>query len=156
MNERILDNIQRIRTVSLVLVILLFVPEAVLRISGMETALRPISPAYNVLILFASVFAALGYARRFLNQPYRFYRYLHTASFPFYILHFFPITVMSYFIARSDLNVWLKYSIIVVIAYPSTVGLYEIIRRIPVVGSFFRVKPFEEESLKRNVRAERA
>ncbi len=156
MNGRILDNIQRIRAVSLVLVIFLFVPEAFLRISGMETALGPISPAYNVLILFASVFAALGYARQFLNQPYHFYHYLHTASFPFYILHFFPITVMSYFIARSDLNVWLKYVIIVVFAYPSTLALYEIIRRIPMVRSLFGVKPFEEWTLKRNVGAERA
>ena len=156
MNERILHNIQRIRTVSLVLVILLFVPEAFLRIWGMGTALGPISPAYNVLILFASVFAALGYTRRFLNQPYRFYHYLHRASFPFYILHFFPITVVSYFIARSDLNVWLKYLTIVVFAYPSTVVLYEIIRRIPVVGSLSGIKPFEEETLKRDVRVERA
>jgi peptidoglycan/LPS O-acetylase OafA/YrhL len=155
-NDRILDNIQRIRMVSLGLAILLFVPEAFLRISGMGTALGPISPAYNVLILFASVFAALGYARQFLNQPYRFYHYLHNASFPFYILHFFPITVASYFIARSDLNVWLKYPIIVVFAYPSTLALYEIIRRVPVVGSLFGIKPFEEGILKRDVRAERA
>jgi len=155
-NDRILDNIQRIRTVSLVLAILLFALEAFLQISGMGTVPGPISPAYNVLILFASLFAALGYARRFLNQPSRVYYYLHRASFPFYILHFFPITVASYLIARRDLNVWLKYLIIVVFAYPSTLMLYEIIRRIPVVRSLFGVKPFEEGTLKRDVRAERA
>jgi glucan biosynthesis protein C len=140
-NDRILDNIQRIRTFSLVFLCLLFVAAASLRTSSVGTALSPISAAYHVLMLFAAVLAVLGYARRFLNRPNRLYRYLNNASFPFYIFHFLPVTIASYYIARSDLNVWVKYLIIVVFAYIATFALYEIIRRIPVVRFIFGIKP---------------
>jgi glucan biosynthesis protein C len=139
-NDRILDNIQRIRVFSLILAVLLFVTAVSLHISGIGPAVSRISPAYNVLMLFACVFTALGYAQQFLNRQCRLYHYLNNASFPLYILHFLPITVAAYFIARSDLNVWLRYLIIIVLAYPSVFALYEIVRRIPVVGFVFGVK----------------
>ena len=71
----------------------------------------------------------------------RLQAYLTKASFPFYIFHFLPITLISYFKAKSDLNVWLKWVTIVAVAYRSTLILYEIVRRIPVVRFFFGVKP---------------
>jgi len=52
-----------------------------------------------------------------------------------------PLTAAAYFIARSDLNVWLRWLVIVVFAYPSTFALYEVVRRIPVLRFFFGVKP---------------
>ena len=82
----------------------------------------------------------MGYARQFLNRRFRFYNYLKNASYPFYILHYLPVTVASYFIARSDLNVWLKYLVIIVFSYLATFALYEIIRRIPVVRFLFGVR----------------
>jgi glucan biosynthesis protein C len=139
-NDRILDNIQRIRTFSLVFACLLFVAAASFQTSGTGAALRPVFSAYHVLILFAAVLAALGYARQFLNRPNRFYRYLNNASFPFYIFHFLPVTIASYYIARSDLNVWLKYLIVVIFAYVSTFALYEIVRRIPAVRFIFGIR----------------
>jgi glucans biosynthesis protein C len=139
-NCRILDNIQRIRLVSLILAGLLFITAVILRTWQIGPVAIHLYPAYHVLMIFTCVFAALGYARQVLNQPFRYYHYLNSASFPVYIFHFLPITVASYFIARSDLNVWMKYLIIVVFAYPSTFALYEIVSRIPLVRVAFGVK----------------
>ncbi|MFZ0932569.1 MAG: acyltransferase family protein [Syntrophobacteraceae bacterium] len=141
MNDRILDNIERIRTFSLVLAIFLFVVAAYLRLSGMGPVMGRMFPAFKALMVFAWVFAVLGYAKRYLNRQGRFYKYLNNASFPFYIFHYVPITVAAYFIARSDLNVWLKWVVIIVLAYPSTFALYEIVKRIPVLRFLFGVKP---------------
>ena len=109
--------------------------------SGRGVSLGSLYPAYNVLMILAWVFAVSGYFKRFLNVKNRFQAYLTKASFPIYIFHFLPITLVSYFIAKSDLNVWLKWATIVVVAYPSTLIIYEIVRRIPVVRFFFGVKP---------------
>jgi hypothetical protein len=136
-NDRILDNIERIRMFSLFLGASLFVAAAGL---GFEKNLGRLVPAYHALMVFAWVFAVLGYARRFLNRQGYLYLYLSNASFPFYIFHLLPITVGAFFIARGDLNVWLKYLIIVLLAYPCTFALCEIVARIPGIGFIFGVK----------------
>jgi len=141
MNDRILDNIERIRMFSLLLGTFLFVLVASLKLSGIEGAIFRVYPAYNTVMVFAWVFTVLGYAKRFLNRQARFYKYLNKASFPFCIFHFLPITVAAYFIARSDLNMWLRWLIVVAFSYPSTFALYEIVRRIPVLRFLFGVKP---------------
>ena len=139
-NGRILDNIQRIRIFSLLLGILLLAAMAGLRTWGIGPVMNRMVPAYNVLMVFAWVFAVLGYARRFLNLQGRFYQYLNNASFAIYIFHFLPITIAAYFIARSDFSVWLRCFIIIAIAYPSVFTLYEIVRRIPVLRFIFFAK----------------
>jgi glucan biosynthesis protein C len=141
LNDRILENIQRIRTFSLVFTCLLFIAAASLRTSAIGAALSPLFSAYHVLMLFAMVLAVLGYARQFLNLPNRLYHYLNNASFPFYIFHFLPVTIASYYIARSDFNIWLKYLVIIVFAYAATFALYEIIRRVPVIRFIFGIRP---------------
>lgn len=130
-NCRILDNIQRIRLGSIILAGSLFITAISLHASKIGIAVSYLFPAYNVLMGFACVFAVLGYAKQYLNQPLRFYDYLKKASFPFYILHFLPITLISYLIAKSSFHVWLKFLMIIVVSYFSTFALYEIIRRMP-------------------------
>ncbi len=139
-NRGILDNIYRTRRPSLCLGALLFLAVVAWRFSGALKWLAPAYPAYNCLMVFAWVFAVVGYARRFLNLKTRAYAYLNSASFPLYIFHFLPITVVAYFVARSAIPVWLKYLLIVVAAYPSAFGLYECVRRIPYLRSLFGIK----------------
>jgi glucans biosynthesis protein C len=79
--------------------------------------------------------AAIGH-----EEQGRAYAYLNEASFPFYIFHFLPITVVAYFIARANANVWFKYILLVVVAYPATFGIYEIVRRIPCLRIAFGIK----------------
>ncbi len=140
-NGRILENLERIRVFSLVLGTLLFLVAASLGRSWIGSMISRIYPAYNTLMVFAWVFSVLGYARRFLNRNGRFYLYLNNASFPLYVFHLLPISVAAYFIAKDDLNVWLKCLVIIAFAYPSTFALYEIVRRTPVIRSLFDVKP---------------
>jgi peptidoglycan/LPS O-acetylase OafA/YrhL len=139
-NGRILDNVQRIREITLCLGIVLFAGAVTSRNMGVSGSIAPFFPAYNVLMVFSWTFAVLGYAKELLNTRNRAYAYLNEASFPFYVFHFLPITVVAYFIARSSLNVWLKYTLLIVLAYPVTFGLYEIVRRIPYLRFAFGIK----------------
>jgi peptidoglycan/LPS O-acetylase OafA/YrhL len=105
--------------------------------SNLPNTLRWNNSRPGVLSRFA---LPLGYAKEFLNIKNRVYAYLNEASFPFYIFHFLPITVVAYFIARANANVWLKYILLVVAAYPGTLGLYEIVRQIPYIRVAFWIK----------------
>ena len=137
LNGRIMDNIQRIRASSLLLALALYGVSVGVQTAGVAKSLSPAFPAYDVLMLLAWILAAIGYAKQFLNRRFRFYDYLHTATFPFYVFHYLPVTIAAYFIARSDVNVWLKYLLIVAFAYAATFALYEIVRRVSGVRLLF-------------------
>ena len=139
-NGRILGNVQRIRAIFLGMGIVLFAGAVASRRMGVASPLARVFPAYNVLMVFSWVFAVLGYAKKLLNMRNRVYSFLNEASFPFYVFHFLPITMVAYFIARANGNVWLKYILLVVVAYPSTFGLYGIVRRIPYLRGAFGIR----------------
>jgi glucans biosynthesis protein C len=139
LNERIVENIQRIRAVTFWLAILLYAGAVTLRITGIS--LGVFYPAYNVLMVFSLMFTVLGYAKTLLNTRSRPYDYLNKASFPFYIFHFLPITVAAYFFARADISVWLKWFLLIVVSYPATFVLYEMVRRVPYLRSVFGMRP---------------
>jgi glucans biosynthesis protein C len=137
-NGRISENIQRIRAITLCIAIALFAGAVASRLYGVSLA--PFYPAYNVLMVFSWMFAVLGYAKARLNTKSGVYAYLNEASFPFYIFHFLPITVAAYFIAGSSSGVWLKWILLIVVSYPATIGLYEVVKRIPYLRTVFGIK----------------
>jgi hypothetical protein len=139
-NNGILDNIYRIRLFSLCFGIVLFAVAVAWRVSGVARSMAPVFPAYNVLMVFAWVFALMGYARQWLNRKSGLHTYLNTASFPAYVFHFLPITATAYLIAHSDVSPWLKYALTVLLAYPLTFAIYECVRRVPVLRSLFAIR----------------
>jgi surface polysaccharide O-acyltransferase-like enzyme len=140
MNEKILDNIQRIRVFSLVIGVTLFATSVVWAMTSAGGSVSRIFHAYNTLMIFALIFAILGYAKAFLNMKKRLYSYLNNATFPFYAFHYLPITILAFFIAKESMNVWFKYLIVVFGTYLATFALYEIIKRIPFLRFLFGIK----------------
>jgi peptidoglycan/LPS O-acetylase OafA/YrhL len=152
-NYKIVDNIERTRIFSLVLGVVLFALVAIPATSGLRRFMGRTYYAYNTLMVFAWVYAVLGYARALINRRGRIYSYLNNACFPFYIFHFLPVTVAAYFVARMEIDVWWRYLIIVACSYPATFAVYEIVKRIPLIRFLFGIKIFsrlhhgDEESL---------
>ncbi len=140
LNQRMLDNIERFRIFSLVSGIALFASAYILKGDIHSSSTTFMIPAYNALMKFTWILTALGYAKKYLNHDNRPHSYLVNASFPVYIFHYLPITVIAYFIARSDMDIWLKYGILVVSAYPLTFAMYEILKKIPYVRFAFAIK----------------
>lgn len=73
----------------------------------------------------------LGLAEFKFNKGNALLKKLQTISFPFYILHFIPITISSYFLLKTDLNVYLQFLIVNLISIPVTFLIAFIISRIP-------------------------
>ncbi len=136
-NPAILENIRHIGRFSLIAGLVLFAANLLIWRPEFHLPLGSIRPAYFALMVFAWTFAVLGYAAKYLNGKNRFYAYLNRSSFPFYIFHYVPITILAFFIANSDVNVWLRALALIAVAYPVTFIIYEIVRRISFVRYLF-------------------
>ena len=83
------------------------------------------------LYLWVAVLAALGCGGRFLNRENHATRYLSRASFGVYILHYPVMLAVGCLTQRVlDLPVGLCYGL-TALAIPISLGLYELVRRIP-------------------------
>jgi glucans biosynthesis protein C len=139
-NYKILDNIERSRIFSLVLGIALFTLVAIPATSGVRGYMGRAYRAYNALMVFAWIYAVLGYAKALVNRRGRLYPYLNNACFPLYIFHYLPVTIAAYFVARMEIDIRWRYLIIVACGYLGTWAIYEIVRRTPFIRLLFGIK----------------
>ena len=132
--------IDRYKTLALILAVPLSLVEMTLDGLGYKSG----SPYSLVMILFSCawcfiawcwIIAFLGYARKFLSFTNKFLSYANEAVLPFYILHQTVIITMGYFVIQWQMNVYLKYLIVVVASFSGIILLYELIKR-PVVTRF--------------------
>ena len=76
------------------------------------------------------VLAILGVGHLILNRGGKVLNYLSEAAYPFYILHFLILTVVTLFIVQMDAPVMVKYLLIISITYGITFLVYEVLRRV--------------------------
>jgi glucans biosynthesis protein C len=139
-NDKILNNIHRIRLFSLIIGVTLFLAIIIWLMNGGEGRSNSLFYLYNTLMVFSWVFAILGYSKKFINRKIPFYKYLNNSSYPFYIFHFLPLTIFAYYFAKGGLNLWMKYLLIVFGTYISTFLIYEFVKRIPYFNFLFGIK----------------
>jgi len=137
--------IDRHKLLALVLAVSLSLAEMILDGLGFKSG-GPYSP---VMILFTCgwcfiawcwIVAFLGYARKFLSFSNKFLAYANEAVLPFYILHQMVIIIVGYFVIQWQMNVYLKYLIVVVASFAGIMLLYEGIRRTPVTRFIFGMR----------------
>jgi len=87
------------------------------------------------------IFAVLGYAYRYLNQPSELLRYLSEGAYPIYILHMFFLFLGSSLILPLDLNVVVKFILIVLFTFVGCFAVYDLlIRRLNFLRPVFGLK----------------
>jgi len=106
-------------------------------------------PYSAVMILFACawcfiawcwIVAFLGYARKFLSFSNKLLAYANEAVLPFYILHQTIIIVVGYFVIQWDMNVYLKFLVVVLASFALIMLLYEGIKRTNVTRFIFGMR----------------
>lgn len=94
------------------------------------------------------VVAILSFAFHRLSFTNGLLRYLNEAAFPIYVLHMPIVTLVGLFVIGLNIPWELKYVLIIVIALPLTVGLYELlVRRFRVMRALFGLKPQPRQAL---------
>jgi glucan biosynthesis protein C len=106
---------------------------------------------YNTSALFAIslqtigtylfVLSFIGLGHKYLNNSSFILKYLQGATFPFYIIHFIPVTILTYYLFDTDINYYIRYLIVIIASYPITIMAYElIVKRVKLIGFFMGIK----------------
>lgn len=91
--------------------------------------------------IWSCLLGFLGFGKHFLNNSGGFLNYAKKAAMPYYILHQTAVITTGFYVTQSDLPMAAKYLAILVIAFITTAGIYEIVvRRFSFIGFFFGMK----------------
>jgi len=88
----------------------------------------------------AWIFAALGFANKYLNRPGKTLIYLSQGAYPIYILHMIFLYLASYLLFPLEISSWLKFFLVVSFTGAGCFISYEFIRRIRFIRPLFGLK----------------
>lgn len=146
-NEKILEIISRIRSVSLILAIILSLTGLVIGF-GIKPEISENTPILYLCLTFLNCFrvllwmiAIIGFGEKHLNFNNRFLRYANEAVLPFYILHQLVLIVIGYWVVQWQVNALVKYIVIASLSFIVIMGFYDIIiKRFKVVRFLFGLR----------------
>ncbi|MFX1338915.1 MAG: acyltransferase family protein [Promethearchaeota archaeon] len=89
---------------------------------------------------FCWLVTILGFASKYLNNNSKHLKVLNELVLPFYIFHQAIIIMVDYYIIQLDISVFLKYLLVLPIAFGITIGLVLIVSRIPLLRVLFGMR----------------
>jgi len=146
-NEKILETIKRIRSISLMLAIILSLIGLVIEF-GIKPEISEKTPTLYLILSFIRCFrilfwliAIIGFGEKYLNFKSKFLGYANEAVLPFYILHQFILLLIGFWVVRWQINTFVKYMVISSLSLITIMGLYDIIiKRFQVTRFLFGLK----------------
>lgn len=151
-DEKILDNVERLRGVSLMLALLstgllftAFYADGEFKLNPADEGIVFKYIAYcavRMVMMWSCILTCLGYASRFLRISSPILGYLNEAVYPLFILHLTVITLIGYFAVNWEVNLWIKYVFITTTTIVVILIVYHLlIRPFNFVRLLFGVKP---------------
>jgi hypothetical protein len=149
---RLINSLERNRRTSLLLVFISLMAIDYLRFNKLEpfdvlpnwrSDIRTyVYIALYPLASWACVFAAIGYAKKYLNKKHRVLNYLNEAVYPFYILHQTIIVIIVYYVIKTNDPVDVKFVFTFLAAFAVTTAIYHLlVRPFAVTRFLFGMKP---------------
>ena len=147
-NEKILDVIKRIRSITLMLAIILSLAGLVIEF-GIKPDISENTPILYLIVTFIRclrvllwIAAIIGFGEKYLNFNNRFLGYAAEAVLPFYILHQVVLLLIGYWVVQWQVNALVKFIAIASLSLITIMGLYDIIiKRFQVTRFLFGMKP---------------
>lgn len=146
-------DIARLRWVSLALALASYVPLAGYYAYYANTsppdALRYVQRVVWAINQWCAIMAAFGFAQVLLNRDGPARRYLNAAILPLYLFHQTAIILIAWWLIPLTLTPLFEAALIVLLTVLSSVLLYEVTRRVPILSSLVgarRNPPIEERA----------
>lgn len=102
---------------------------------------------FNVLAQFLRglasgglVVAAIGFGRRHLTATGASLGIARDLSFPLYLLHFAPLTAITYLLLDSGLDVWTRWALCVLVTWATVALCTFVFRLVPPLRSLFGIR----------------
>lgn len=90
----------------------------------------------------------IGLGSKWFNFSNRFLKYANDACFPYYILHYLPVTIIGYYIVNQHLPVGIKFAIVTLASILITLVLYEILfKRVNFIRILFGLQPLPKDQV---------
>ena len=116
-----------------------------------------LTPGYNIeymafkglhgLNTYLWVIFFIGFGGKFINKSNSFLNYVRNFSFPLYMIHLIPITILDYYFLSLTISVYLKVSIVIITTYIFSLFFYELfIKRITIMRFLFGLKVKKKET----------
>jgi len=146
-NEKILEIIHRIRSISLTFAIILSLTGLVIGF-GIKPEISENTPILYLCLTFIRCFrvllwiiALIGFSEKYLNFNTRFLNYANEAVLPFYILHQCVLLLIGYWVVQWQVNALVKYLVIACLSFIAIMAFYDIIiKRFQVIRFLFGLK----------------
>ena len=150
-DARVWERIEKNRKLSLMMAFLVLVVMNVIRWNRIEPHLLEES-AFQMYyaVVFRALYpicgwlwllVALGYGRKYLNQPSRFLAYANRGIYPFYILHQTIIIMIGYYVIQVSESILSKFLFISTLSLILSVVIYDfLIRPFRITRFLFGVK----------------
>jgi peptidoglycan/LPS O-acetylase OafA/YrhL len=93
----------------------------------------------------SAIIFVIWLGKNYLNRNSFVLSYLGKGSFTYYLLHYIPVSMFTYYFIKQDINIYIKYLLVLLLSYLFIFILYEVlIRRLFSLGSRKLVKPGEK------------
>jgi glucans biosynthesis protein C len=93
------------------------------------------------------VLGFIGFGSRWLNFTNKFQKYANDACFPYFVLHYLPVTIIGYYIVNQNLSVIMRFSIVNILSIITTLVLYQFLfKKNNFIRVLFGLKPILTEN----------
>jgi glucans biosynthesis protein C len=141
-DEKIQERLERFAGAAIAILILLsilYVTSDYIRLTGTNIGywglLWPLTKGFYEC---SAIIMLVWLGKKYLNKKSTVLSYLSKASFTYYVYHFLPVSMFTYYILKTDMNVFVKYLSIVLLSYLFVFIVYEIF----VKRLFFTIKGY--------------
>ena len=90
----------------------------------------------------SAIIMLMGIGKKYLNKGSNLLTYLNKASFTYYFIHFLPVSALTYYFVRTNLNVYVKYLFVILLSYMFIFIVYDLVVR-RLLGSLRRKVPIQ-------------
>ena len=77
----------------------------------------------------AAIIYLLWLGNRYMNKKSAVLSFLNKASFPIYLIHFVPVSMFTYLFIEKQINVYIKYLLVVILSYFFVFAVYTVLIR---------------------------
>lgn len=87
----------------------------------------------------AAIIFLLWFGKKYLNKKSAVLNYLNKASFTVYMIHFVPVSMFTYLFMGMEMNVYMKYLLVVLLSYIFVFIFYELFDKLVLRPASHRV-----------------
>lgn len=106
---------------------------------------QPLEHAVVAIYQWSAIVAAIGFAKTHLNNDSSFRRRFTEAVFPVYIVHQTIIVLASQALLSFQMRPTLEGPLIILVTFVFSYAVYELVRRISFLRTWFGLKPVNKE-----------